>query len=87
MNFSNVDLEGLIYFGCPPSLLALKFFLPLLLGCSYALREGFDGDFPFRVECSEVSYSLCSVWMCVSTCFHLVQEEASLMIAEQGTNL
>lgn len=41
----------------PPSLV-LTVSLPLLLQRSLSPREGFDGDIPFRTECSEVSQAV-----------------------------
>lgn len=41
--------------------------------------EGFDGDIPFRAECCHFSYSVRVI--------HLLQEEAFLMVAEQGIGL
>ena len=47
--------------------------------------EELDGGLPFRAECSEVSYCLCSVWLWFLYLIQLLQEEAFLMVAEQGT--
>ena len=47
--------------------------------------EGFDGDIPFRTECFKVSHTLYNVCLCI--CSHLLQEEASLVMADQGTDL
>lgn len=50
-------------------------------------------DFPFRAECYKVSHSLNNAWLWVSVfvplfvCSRLLQEEVSLMMAEQGTDL
>jgi hypothetical protein len=47
--------------------------------------EGFDGDIPFRAECSQ-TVSQISLWK-MSGCSYLLQKEVSLMVAEQGTDL
>ena len=66
--------------------LALTLFLPLLPQFIEPWGDGFDGDIPFRAECSEVSpLHIFQLW--VSICSHLLKEEASLMMAEQDTNL
>lgn len=53
-----------------------------------ARREGLDGDIPFWAECSKGSLILCMLSGCgLHICFHLLQDEASLMMAEQGIDL
>ena len=51
-------------------------------------RERFDGDFPSRTGCSKVT-NLLSAYCPVlfSTCLYLLQEEVSLMITMQDTDL
>ena len=66
--------------------LALTLFLPLLPQFIEPWGDGFDGDIPFRAECSEVSpLHIFQLW--VSICSHLLKEEASMTAARQGTDL
>ena len=82
MCVGHVILEGLVSL-IPPSPLTLTRFLPPLVGFS----EGRD--------LMETSYLGLSVSWSLTFCiisgygylFHLLQEEASLMMAEQGTDL
>jgi hypothetical protein len=80
---------------CLEGLVSLMFFI---LSCSYTLsvssspelmkhgRERFEGAIPFKAGCFEVSHSLHIVWLLVSGSCHLgLQENAPLLIAEQGT--
>ena len=68
--------------------MALTVFLFLLLNCSLNHDgERFDKDNPFRTESfRSVTQEHCPIRsLCI--CFHLLQEEASLIIAEQDTDL
>ena len=49
--------------------------------------EGIDGDLPLMVVYSKVTHSAYFLAVALCVCSHLLQEEASLMMDEQGTNL
>jgi hypothetical protein len=53
-----------------------------------SFREGFDGNIPLRAEGSKLIHCL-PFYPVVGLCFfsYLLQLEASLLMAEQGTNL
>ena len=71
-------------------MLSLILFTPFLLTASgywlASLREGSDGDILYRVEYPKVSHSLHDVWLGLCICSHLLQENASLTMAEKGTD-
>jgi hypothetical protein len=52
----------------------VRFFVP---------EEEFDAHVPLKAKCSAISQSLDTVWLWVSVFSHLLQEEASMMLAEQ----
>lgn len=59
-----------------------------LLSVSFSVRffvpeEEFDAHVPLKAKCSAISQSLDTVWLWVSVFSHLLQEEASMMLAEQ----
>ena len=58
----------------------------LFLKVLWALRGGIDGDLFLGLSVPR-SLTLNTVWLLVSICSHLLQEEASLMMAEQDTDL
>ena len=49
--------------------------------------EGFDGEILFRAECSLGYHSAYCLAVSLCICSHLLQEEVSLRMAEQGTDL
>lgn len=48
---------------------------------------GFDGDIPFRAERPKVSHSAQCLAVGLCVCSHVLQEEASLVMVEQGIDL
>lgn len=80
--FCCVDLEDLVFSVSPifsDSSIPSTFRSPWFHD---PFREGFDRDVPFRVDCSKVPYSLHNVCLDFCICYHLLQEEALLMMAE-----
>lgn len=69
-----------------PNPRALTFILPPLLLCSLR-AEGHARDIPLRVDCPKVSVSAYRLAVGLKICSHLLLEEASLMMAEQGSDL
>lgn len=56
--------------------------------CSELLRWGiFWRHIPFRAECSEVCFSADGLAMGLCICSHLLREETSVMMAEQGLDI
>lgn len=49
--------------------------------------EGLDGAILFSAECSKVSFSAYYLAVDLCICSKLLQDKASLMVAEQGTDL
>jgi hypothetical protein len=85
IGFVHVDIEGLVFLMSSISSGSCTLSTSLFSGFSKNRGEGFDGDIAFRVECSNVSLSICvPVGLCTS---HLLQKRSSLIMAEQGTDL
>jgi hypothetical protein len=83
MLFAHVDLKGFVF------LVSSICFGPYTISTSFSTRflelgeEEFDGDIPFRAE----SFKVCILAVGLYICSHLLQEEPSLMMAKQGTDL
>jgi hypothetical protein len=78
-------LEGLAFSWCCSSPLSLTVTLPSLPWSSLCPDGEFDGDLPFKTECSKVSHSLQCLAVVLSMCSHSLQDETSLMMAEPCT--
>lgn len=63
----------------------------LSASCSAGFSEPkgrkFIGDSSFRIECSKTSLSVHCSFVCVCICSHILKMEASLMMADEDTNL
>ena len=77
-------LISLVFLGPSFPLFLILVLSPLLRGSLNS--EGFVGDIPFRIE-SKRFLTLCNIWQWDFICSHILQEEASLMMSEQGTDL
>lgn len=82
MSFAQLIYRALVSW-CPPSPLALTFFLPPLLWRSLSSEGGrFDEGISFRGVYAKASLSAQCLAVGLSISTHLLQEETSLMMAE-----
>lgn len=86
MTFDRVDLEGFIYMLF--SIVSGLYILSASSSAGLPSLEGRDliGDISFRAEHVKVSYSM-NDGLTMALCSFLLQVEASLMMAEHGSDL